>query len=69
MARPPKMVELYIEPFIDLSMQFVVLVANFLSTHSFLQSFDLGGCAILVSAAYEHHIVAPHSAISGIYVG
>ena len=68
MAGSSKKIKLYLKPLVNLFVQFMVLIANLLGSQTFLQSFDFGSCAILVSAAYKHYIIPSHSAISSIHI-
>lgn len=58
-----KVVELNIEPVVNLLVLFVVFGANLFAREAFLESFGLGGSAILVSAAQVQGVEALDTAI------
>ena len=64
--RPPKFVEVTVEPLVDLGMEGVEMVADLLGCLVHLARFGLGGGAVLVSAANVDGVVAHQSGESGV---
>ena len=64
--RPAEVIEVAVEPLVDLGVECVVLVANLLGCHTFLTSFRLSRSSILVCAANVDSVVASETAVPGV---
>ena len=68
-ASPSENIKSDIEPSIDLFMDFIIIIANFLRSLALLHCLDLSGCSIFVSAANIEHIGALKLLVSRVDVG
>jgi len=63
-----KLIEITIEPLVDLSVQSMVVVADLLGSLAFLAGLGFGGRTILVSSTDVDCVVAGEAAVSGVDV-
>ena len=63
-----KIVEVTVEPLVNLGVLSVVVVTDLLACHAFLTSLCLSGSSILVSTADVDDVVAGKTAESGVHV-
>ena len=60
--RAPKLVEVYVEPTVDVSMDGMVMVTNLLGGFAFLNGLGFRRRSVLICPAHIHHVVPtrPH---------
>lgn len=63
-----KVIELNVEPFVNLCVKFMIFLTDLFRSGFLLQSFDLSRSPILICATNEHHIIPSHSTIPGIAI-
>lgn len=68
-ASSTEVVECNVKPFVYFGMDGMIMIANWLRGFFLLNSFDLGGCTILVGAAYVEHVRTVESFVSSINIG
>jgi len=64
-----ELVEVTVEPLVDISVDGVVVIANLLRGLAFLHRLSLSGGSIFISSANVHGVMASKSRESGIHVG
>ena len=62
-SRAAEVVEIAVKPFIDASMNLIVLIADLLRCEAFLNRFRLRRRAVLISAAHIEHIATDATAV------
>lgn len=62
-SRATEVIEIAVKPFIDASMNLIVLIADLLRREAFLNRFRLRRCAVLISAAHIEHVATDATAI------
>jgi len=60
-----KPVKSYIEPEVDIIVNFKITAAEFLGANLFLRRPGFGGCTVFIGAAYIERLVAPETAKTG----
>ena len=55
-----------IKPLVNLLVDVVVLIANLLGRHAFLDGLDLGGSAVLVGTTHKHRVIPAQATEPGV---